>query len=64
MAGNTKPQEKLALKHAKIGLYSLILNTDPDDVTESEARLGYELARDPDIQEVLKNALQKQTKET
>jgi len=52
----TMPKEdemKKELRESKIRLYHLILSVCPDDVTENEASIGYYLAKDKDIQDIL-----------
>lgn len=46
-------EEKMLISHAKRQLYSYLLGKDPDQLTPNEIELGYLLAKDPDIQQIL-----------
>ncbi len=41
---------------AKINLYRLLINLDPADMSDSEVNVMYELSKDRDIQEILRNS--------
>lgn len=47
---------KEELARLKAALYYALLNVKPEETTDSEARICFELARDPDIQAILRKA--------
>ena len=51
------PEELL---RAKRRLYYLLLCKDEADVTDAEAKIGFELASDPDIQKIISRTFKDQ----
>lgn len=45
---------------AKVALYKALLQADQDHITDDEVELGFILARDQDIQEMLNRAVTKE----
>ena len=45
------------IKLAKARLYGLLLNIDPRDLTEAEVNEMYELSKDEDIKEIIRNSM-------
>jgi len=45
-------------KFAKLKLYSILHKIDPDELTEIEINIMYELSRDHEIQEVFNKAME------
>jgi hypothetical protein len=54
----SKSELREEVRLAKINLYRLLLALPVNEVTDQEARLGYELARDAEIQVVLDKAME------